>query len=538
MLSLIETVERLRRGEMVPENDLAAHQNSTNAVERFLAHSALSMIAMQSARDHMIDALRAIDYADRQVLQQYIELCGVLRQPAGVAQAVVRFGQAMVTRGQWAPALEAMSQAVSFDSAGELTADESAWAAIADTYEQACRALGRTVNTPAPSGGPVRVALLTSRLVDDSPTDQFLNGWMRHANPDLASIRLYSTETSAKPTRHGLALTPACPSSQVTGARLIAEAKARRIDTWMSPPEADAIQTARILTERLVRDQIELLIVDASLADPAIGMAIASRPAARQIALARGPLVPLAGIDEIIFTDLAAFPEQSPLLETRSIATRSIFQGIESSSVAAARRSDFGLSDDATVLMTCAEQTSETSAAFLKVVARLLAEHPRAVYLLAGEGDTTSAKRIFEAAGVSKRVGYASKLRDVRSFVSMADLYLAEFPRSSRSGVLTAMSLAKPVMILAGEHDQPGNARFVGAPYAVVGSPATLTDRCVAMIRDPQLRATVGANLARRAADKFSLKQTVEAFMQLAVAAGKSRAKSTAPMIQPSRKAA
>ena len=71
-------------------------------------------------------------------------------------------------------------------------------------------------------------------------------------------------------------------------------------------------------------------------------------------------------------------------------------------------------------------------------------------------------------------------------------------------------------MILAGNLDVASNAQFVGAPYAVVGSPTTLLDRCTAMLRDKQLREGVGSILKRRATEKFGINSTIDSFMRLA----------------------
>lgn len=519
MLSLLEGVERVRRNEAVPEADLRALQNSANAVERFLAHSALSTISMNAARDHLIDALRAVDYADRQVLQTFLQLSTLLKQVAGVPQAVIRHGLALIERKQWAAGLEAISQAILFDQVNEheLSHDQQIWSEIAGAYEAATRTLGRNVHAVKRDGGPLRVGLLTSRLADNSATERLLAGWARHASADLASLRVYVTDSPAKPIRHGLSLVSPVESSIQSGARIISELKGRRIEPWISPLDADAVQTSRILTERIVRDQIELLLVDATLADVAIGMAVADKPASLQIAIQRGQPIPVCGIDEAIDANTHLAAEEEPLLVSRGIRTRAFFQGIEIGTKTAACRKEYGLSDDAVVMMTCCDDPARSlGMPFVRMVARLLAENPRAVYLLAGEGDFTSIRSVFESAGVAKRVGFAGRLKDAATFLSMADLYLAEFPSSSRDGVLTAMSCGKPVMILAGVFDQPSNARFVGAPYAVVGSPATLLDRCAAMIRDPQLRASVGASLQRRANEKFSMRTTIDHYMRLA----------------------
>ncbi len=541
MFSLLETVEKLRRNETVSEQDLRTFQNSTNAVERFLAHTSLSMLSMQAARDHLIDAMRAIDHADPQILQTYLDLCKLLKQPAGVAQATVKFALAMVERKQWSVAFDAIMQAIQFDQGqtGELMHDQDIWSDISSSFELASRTLGRSVHASTHQGGPLRVGMLTSELSDNSATERLISGWLRHANPEMASLRVYSTEALSKARRHRLQLTSPASSSTRSGARVIAELKACRIEPWLSPADADAIQTSRMLTERLVRDHIELLFVDSTLADGAVGMSVAGRPVSCQIAIDRGTPVPTSGIDQVIHVNAHLPGESDPYYEKRGIRSRSIFQGIEVSSSTPASRRDYGLSDDAVVMMTCCENLSEwLSAPFVKMIARLLAENPRAVYLVSGEGETAPIRSLFEEAGVSKRVGFANSLKDPAAFISMADLYVAEFPRNSRDGILHAMSAGKPVMVLAGDYDAAGNARFVGTPHAVVGSTATMLDRCSAMLRDRQLRAVVGSNLKRRAIEKFGMRNTIDELMRLVVERIAQRQVSASATLSPAAKLA
>jgi glycosyltransferase involved in cell wall biosynthesis len=536
MLSLLETVEKLRRNEIVGEAEIRSLQNSANAAERFLAHTALSLISMQSSREHLSDALRAIDYADRTILQTFIDLSKLSKVTDDVPLVTVKFGLAMIERKLWAVAFDAFSQAIRFDLEHdcELFADVSIWASLSEAFEAASRTLGRSVHSAMTLDGPVRIGLLTSSLVDDSPTEQLISGWLRYANPELASLRVYCTEALSKSQRHQLQLSPAALPSSRSGVRILADLKARRNDPWLAPVDADAVQTSRILTERLVRDQIELLLVDSTIGDAPIGMTLAGRPVPRQIAIDRGYPFPTSGLDEVIQVNSRLQRDENPLWEKLGVRTRTVFQGIDTSTTSAAVRRDYGLSDDAVVLVThCDAQSDTLSIAFVKMIARLLGENPRAVFLIVGEVRESDVRSVFDAAGVTKRVGFAGKVKSPASLIAMADLYVANFPTGSRDGVLKAMSAGKPVMILAGDYDLACNAQFVGAPYAIVGSPATMLDRCSAMLRDKELREGVGSILKRRALEKFGISNTIDSFMRLAGEVQSQRLKNSAPLSMP-----
>lgn len=518
MLSLLETIEKLRRGETVGEMDLKARQNTGGVVEQFLAHTALSFQSLHSARSHLADALRAIDYADNTLLQMYVDLSKLLQDTSEVSAAAIRFGLTMVKRRQFAAAFDAIAQAVKFSpqAAPGCNQDPALWEEVCAAYEEASRTLGRNVHPSGSRDGPVRVGFLTSELVDGSQTQRLISAWIRHANVDLASLRVYCTDIAAKPHRCSMNLFPVAESSLHTGAKLIAELRARRIEPWLAPTDADAVQTSRMLTERLVRDGTELLLIDSHLGDAAIGMSVAGKPVSRQVVLDRGNSFTIAGIDEIISLHERLTPGESSF-SNRIVPVRSLFQGIDFAPAPAATRRDFGIASDAVVLLSHFEATGQPmSSEFIKLIIRLLARNPRAVFLLTGEVDETTVRAALDAAGAEKRVAFAPRLRSISPLVGMADLYVASFPSSSREGILTAMSVAKPVMILAGEHDHSNNAFLVGAPHAVVGNVSTLLSRCESMMRDAQLRQGVGTLLQRRASEKFNIRSTIDGLLQLA----------------------
>lgn len=523
MSSLVENVERIRAGQPGDAEALAAHLDAGPA-ERFLAHHAAATLAMRDARDHLLDAMRAIGGSDRHVLGQFLAVSKLLGLTGDVARPVSDFGLAAIDRGRWAVGVDALARALRLDeTTGDrsLAADVDRCAEISERYERAARTLGRRVTRPRRVPGRTCVALLTTDLSDGSPTAQLLDAWARHASPDAPRLRVYTTEAWAA-SRPAVALgaavaSPPTHASATAGQSTIARLRAAGVEVWHAQADADAIQTSRMLTERLVRDAVDLLLVDASLADAAAWMTVAGRPVDRQIALLRpGRASGLAGIDTIVDLDDAIWRGDRGVWADRGIAFRSLIQGVDATVESIVGRKSYGIAENACVMLTVSRDPGRSIAPdFARMIARALSENPKAVYLIVGPGECVEQRRIFEAAGVAKRVGYAGERRDVAAFVAMADVYVAEPPESDRDAILTAMQLGRPVAILAGDADRLGHARFVGAPHAVVGNLQTMLDRLSRWLKDPSRRAEVGDALADRSRERFAIATTIARLQEL-----------------------
>src|SRR6185437_9746399 len=118
-----------------------------------------------------------------------------------------------------------------------------------------------------------------------------------------------------------------------------------------------------------------------------------------------------------------------------------------------------------------------------------------AIYLLIGNAELSWQKRKFESAGVSKRVGYAGKRRDLPGFLRIADLYLAEFPIGSEQSALMAMSVERPVVAMKSGDDaeQSQAATLVGSEGAISSKDAAAyIERVSKIIRDASYRSKLG----------------------------------------------
>lgn len=514
MSSLVENFQRLASGQLGDAACLSAHMDAPAAAERFLAHHGAATASMRAAREHLLDALRAIEGGDRHVLSQFLAVSRLLGIHEDLARPVSDFGLVALRRGRWNVALDAFAQALRADETvgnGSLAADLDRCAEIAEAYALASQTLGRRISRPRPMPGPARVGVLVSHLADGEPDTRLLEGWANHADSESPHVRVYVTESWTTPPAHApLLATPLLPSTKGGGFsndRL----RSAGFDVWHAPGEADIVQRSRMLTERIARDAIDVLLVDTSLADAAAWMTLAARPSPKQFALLRrGRATGLAGLDGVIDLDEPLWREDRSLWGDRGVPCRAIFQGVDAEPKAEIDRSAYKIASDAVVMMTISHNPARTiTAPFARTVARALAECPRAVYLIVGPGRCDTAKQVFDAAGVGKRVGYAGDRRDLAAFATMSDIYVAEFPHSDRDGVLTAMSLGRPVAILAGEQDRGGHARFVGAPHAIVGGEQTFLDRLVALIKEPSRRTEAGAAMATRATSRYAMANTI-----------------------------
>src|SRR5205814_2514002 len=109
-----------------------------------------------------------------------------------------------------------------------------------------------------------------------------------------------------------------------------------------------------------------------------------------------------------------------------------------------------------------------------------------------GEADVAWQKGKFESGGVSTRVGYAGRRKDMPSFLRIADVYVAEFPACASIGLLQAMAMERPVVALAGS-----DAANLAGEEAISGAydASTFVERISKLTRDPAQRAKLGKSM-------------------------------------------
>ncbi len=518
MPSLTELVEKIRAGESVEPAALDPYIASANPVERFLANQARASLVLTQGQNHLLEALRAIDFNDQRILQQYFGIARFNGRPEHNASALYRFGCNTLTRGEWTPGLDAIQQALRIDaqqnpssaSAG-LLADRDVCSTVAAQYDRAAQVLGRKVNPgPRKSQNTLSVAILVSGIVDETAGSELILALARQADAGKIELRVYCTDAAIRAGKFNPAQVPAAAPSSEAGRATIESLRGRRMDVWLPPADSDAVTIARMLTERVVRDGVHVLLVDAPLHDAAAWITVASKPIPHQIGLTRRGPIGVAGVEGVVFLDPARTSVDESFWKSRGVPSRTVPQGIECDAPTARRtRREFGVGESATVLMTCSSKIDQAfKSAFLDAMIQLLQQNPKLVYLIVGESQSNQTRKAFDQAGLGGRVGFAGRRRDSRDVLQLADIYLAEFPTADRDGVLQAMAASKPVVCLAGEGEASDVSRLVGGACP----PATSASQYVEVVRryvaDPAARTQAGDKLREQIDANQSLSNT------------------------------
>ena len=184
----------------------------------------------------------------------------------------------------------------------------------------------------------------------------------------------------------------------------------------------------------MIRDRIDVAIIDATQADAIAAVAASWEIARAKINLCRRSPLYSPQISAVSYIDNARWMADKDFWSKRGVETRCILEGIDVEEItsAAPNRSGYGIPDSAVVLATAGQDLDHSiSEEFVETMVSVLRSHPHAIYLLVGEAELSWQKRKFESAGVGKRIGYAGRRKDLPGFLRIADVYVSE-PGSRR----------------------------------------------------------------------------------------------------------
>jgi glycosyltransferase involved in cell wall biosynthesis len=524
MPSLMELVERVNKGEMIEPEQLEVYQDSPNSAEKFLAHHARAMLDLRRAQQHMLQSLEAIEYSDQKVLNQFISVSGFLGLSDLRAQPIVKFGASAIGRREYSLGLEAIQNGVAFDLQcnGAFTSDRENCQFISTQYER----VAQCVNWVPPAATDwnnkqTKIAYIVSGIADDDGSGRTLLSLSKFHDTKRYKLSIYSTEAGVRRDKQQFAQASYVMPSGKRGSGTIETLSQRNIPTWIAPTDADAISSAKALADRLVADQVDVAIFDATQADP-IAAVVAGWDSARvKINLCRRSPLYAPGISSVVYFDAVRWELDKEFWSRRGTDSRFILEGcdIEESLGTPPQRSVYGIPDAAVVLATAgADLDRNLSSEFVDTVINLLRAHPHAIYLVIGDGEMAWQKRRFESAGVGKRVGYAGRRKDLPGFLRICDVYLAEFPCSSAAGVLQAMTVERPVVASrwGDEAEQSQAAALVGSEGALTGRETSVfIERVSKLIREPAYRQKLGKMMRQRVEQHFSFSQTSQHIEQL-----------------------
>ena len=524
MASLMELVERVNKGELIDAELLEVYQESPNSAEKFLSHHAQAMLDLRRAHQHMLQSLEAIDYSDQKVLSQFMSVSGFLGMTDQRARPVVRFGSSAIARRDYALGMEAIQNGVAFDhlQAGAFTADRENCQFVATQYDRAARCIGWSSGQSLEwNNKQTRIAYVVSSLADDETSGRVARSLAKHHDSKRFRLHVYATDAGVRRDRQQFGQTAHVSASPRRGTQTLETLAKQKVPAWTAPTDGDVVSAARDLANQIVKDRIDVVIFDATQADPIAAVVAAWDVARVKLNLCRRTPLYASGVSCITYTDQVRYEADKDYWNRRGIETKFVLEGIDvdENLGAAPQRSAYGIPDTAMVLATSSPDLDRNiSDDFVDTIINILRAHPQAVYLLIGEGELSAQKRKFDSAGVAKRVGYAGRRKDLPGFLRIADIYLAEFPASSAAGVLQAMAVEKPVVAMRwGESaDQSQAAAFAGSECTIAGRDAgAYIERVSKIIREPAYRQKLGRTMRTRVEQHFGFNQTARHLEQI-----------------------
>lgn len=524
MASLMELVERVNKGELIDADLLEVYQESPNSAEKFLAHHAHAMLELRRSQQHMLQSLEAIDYSDQKVLNQFLSVSSFLGLTDMRAGPVIKFGSCAIARREYALGLEAIQNGVSYDiqHGGAYTSDKENCQFIAAQYERAAHAVAWRAESPIDwNNKQTKIAYIVSAIADDDAANRSIVSFARHVDAKRFKLQVYSTEAAVRREKQHFAHTGYAQPSTKRGAATVDALNKAKVPIWNAPVDADIIAAAKELANQLIRDRVDVAIFDTTQADPIAAIAANWEVSRVKMNLCRRNPLYAPQVDCVTYLDQVRFEADKEFWQRKGVDSTFIQEGIDVDEAlgAAPQRGAYGIPDNAVVLATAGSDLDRTiSAEFVETMINVLRAHPQAVYLLIGDGELSWQKRKLESAGVSKRVGYAGKRKDMPGFLRLADLYLAEFPASSGMGVLQAMSVERPVVALRWGDDveQSQAATYAGSECTLSGRDSNgYIERVSKLIREPAYRAKLGKTMRQRVQQYFGFNQTARNLEQI-----------------------
>jgi hypothetical protein len=524
MASLMELIERVNKGDLIDAAQLEIYQESSNSAEKFLAHHAHAMLDLRRSQQHMMQSLEAIDYSDQKVLNQFISVSGFLGLTDLRAGPVIKFGACAIGRREYALGLEAIQNGVSYDlqHGGSWTSDRENCQFIATQYERAAQCIGWTSGESLEwNNKQTRIAVIVSSIADEEACGKMVRALAKYHDSRRFKLQIYSTEAGVRREKQLFGQTTFVSSSSKRGQATLIELVKQKIPIWTAPTDGDVVSASKELAAQLVKDRTDVVVIDATQADPIAAMIATWETAPVKINLSRRTSLYSANVSSITYLDPVRFEADREYWQKRGVETKFILEGIDTGAALGAMpaRAQYGIPEQSVVLATASQDLDKSlSDEFVETIINILRAHPHAIYLLIGEGEMAWQKRKFESAGVSKRVGYAGKRKDLPGFLRIADLYLAEFPASSSHGVLQAMSVERPVVAMKYGEDaeQSQAATLIGSEGAITGKePGAYIERVSKIIREPSYRTKLGKMMRSRVEQHFSFEQTTRHLEQL-----------------------
>jgi glycosyltransferase involved in cell wall biosynthesis len=387
---------------------------------------------------------------------------------------------------------------------------------VGTQYDRVSQCAGWTAPTPVGewNNKQTRIAYIVSGISDDEATSRVVASLAKRFDPSRFKLQVYVTECAVRRDKQFFTQTAYVAPSAKRGKETLEFLARQKTPAWIAPLDGDTLSSAKSLADQLVKDHVDVAIFDATQADPIAAVAAAWEVARVRVNFCRKTPLYSAGIACVTYFDQFRFEADKNYWQSRGVDSRFLMEGIDADEALGPppQRSAYGIPEQAVVLATSGNELDRNlSEPFVEAIINILRAHPHAIFLAVGEGELAWQKRKFESAGVSKRVGYAGRRKDLPSFLRIADIYLAEFPISCGSGVLQAMTVERPVVAIRWGDDveQSQAATYVGSEGAISGrDAAAYIERVSKLIREPSYRQKLGKNMRARVEQHFGFAQT------------------------------
>src|SRR5687768_966980 len=394
MASLMELIERVNRGELIDPAQLEIYQESSNSAEKFLAHHAHAMLDLRRAQQHMMQSLEAIDYSDQKVLNQFMSVSSFLGLTDLRAGPVAKFGACAIGRREYALGLEAIQNAVAFDLSqrGSWTSDRENCQFVAAQYERAARGIGWSSADASFewNNQPTRIALVVTSIADDEATARMIRALARYLDGKRFQLLVYSTEAGARREKQPFGLTSFVSASRKRGVTTLSELSARGVEFWTAPTEGDIASAAREMADKIVADKVDIMLFDATQADPIAALLATWETSAIKVNLCRETPLYNAAVSCITYLDAVRYEADREYWQKRGMETKFILEGVDTDAALGAMpaRSAYGIPENSVVLATAGQELDKSlTSEFIDTVIAILRANPNAIYLLIGDAD-------------------------------------------------------------------------------------------------------------------------------------------------------
>lgn len=296
----------------------------------------------------------------------------------------------------------------------------------------------------------------------------------------------------------------------------ITAAQLRERDCAVHTPDRQLqpVEQASFLADRILADQIDVLVFQTTYFVPVHGFLAALKPAPFQAALEHQQSEFCPDLD-LVFTTKKQYLESAHPVAPFPI------QFTRRDSEPPHARSEHGIPEAATVLISANREMRYSQPRFWNELARVLDRHPNAWFIALGLENLDA--HLPQQAACRGRVVTPGYCTDVMRWLGMADLYVDLFPSGAGSSVIEAMAAGLPVLCFEQDWESPfrvGEAAiahlFVDdhpdlvAKWEDFGQWHTLIDRLIA---DPTHRATLGASL-RSLSARYSPQAVTRTFLE------------------------